>query len=223
MTGFDGHPLQARIKGLLDPVAGSLLLLAASPVLAAVAAWILLESGRPVLFVHPRAGKDGVPFRMFKFRTMVPDAVEVGRKLRLSEDPFGLVAQDPRITRGGRFLRRTGLDELPQLLNVVRGDMSLVGPRPDLVEQAANYTDEDRRRLLVRPGITGWSQVHGREDMTWPERFRLDAWYLEHWSLALDFRILVRTVGQVFRPEPVPVVDALNIERAQARERERRA
>jgi sugar transferase EpsL len=221
-TGFERHPVQARLKAVLDRVAGAMLLALAAPVLGGIALWILLESGRPVLFVHPRAGKDGVPFRMFKFRTMVPNAVEVGRKLRLSEDPFGLVPRDPRITRGGRFLRRTGLDELPQLLNVVRGEMSVVGPRPDLVEQAANYTDEDRRRLLVRPGITGWSQVHGREDMTWPERFRLDAWYLEHWSLVLDLRILVRTVGQLFRPEPVPVVDTLNIERARAHERQRR-
>jgi sugar transferase EpsL len=221
-TGFDRHPVQAWVKAGLDRIAGALLLALAAPVLGGIALWILLESGRPVLFVHPRAGKDGVPFRMFKFRTMVPNAVELGRELRLSEDPFGLVPRDPRITRGGRFLRRTGLDELPQLLNVVRGEMSLVGPRPDLVEQAANYTDEDRRRLLVKPGITGWSQVHGREDMTWPERFRLDAWYLEHWSLALDLRILVRTVGQLFRPEPVPVVDRLNIERARAHEREGR-
>ncbi|MDQ4018818.1 MAG: sugar transferase, partial [Actinomycetota bacterium] len=165
-TGFDRHPVQAWVKAGLDRVAGALLLALAAPALGGIALWILVESGRPVLFVHPRAGKDGVPFRMFKFRTMVPNAVELGRKLRLSEDPFGLVPRDPRITRGGRFLRRTGLDELPQLLNVVRGEMSVVGPRPDLVEQAANYTDEDRRRLLVKPGITGWSQVHGREDMT---------------------------------------------------------
>ena len=224
-SGFDRHPVQARAKAVLDRVAGAVLLVIAAPVYGGIALWTLLESGRPVLFVHPRAGKDGVPFRMFKFRTMVPNAVELGRELRLSEDPFGLVPRDPRIMRGGRFLRRTGLDELPQLLNVVRGEMSLVGPRPDLLEQAANYTEEDRRRLLVKPGITGWSQVHGREDMTWPERFRFDAWYLEHWSLMLDLKILFHTVGQLFRPDPVPVVDTLNVERARARaaERERSA
>jgi lipopolysaccharide/colanic/teichoic acid biosynthesis glycosyltransferase len=216
VTGFDRHPWQARTKRVLDPVLAALLALVLSPVLAGIALWILVDSGRPVLFVRPRAGRGGTSFRMLKFRSMVPDALEVGRTLALSEDPFGLVPDDPRFTRGGRFLRRTGLDELPQLFNVLRGDMSIVGPRPDLVEQAAHYTPEDRRRLLVRPGITGWSQVHGREDMTWPERFQLDAWYLDHWSLWLDARIVVRTVGQLFRPHPVPVVDTLNIERAKA-------
>jgi len=217
VTGFERHPWQGRLKAVLDPVLAALLALLLSPVMLAVAVWILVDSGRPILFVRPRAGRDGKPFRMLKFRSMVPDALEVGRRLALSDDPFGLVQDDPRFTRGGRFLRRTGLDELPQLFNVLRGDMSLVGPRPDLVEQAAHYTPQDRRRLLVRPGITGWSQVHGREDMTWPERFRLDDWYLDHWTLGVDVRILVRTVGQFFRPHPVPVVDTLNIERGKAK------
>jgi lipopolysaccharide/colanic/teichoic acid biosynthesis glycosyltransferase len=220
VTGFARHPVQARVKDALDLAVGAVLLFLLGPVLLGVAVWILAESGRPVLFVRPRAGRNGKPFSMFKFRTMIPDAIEVGRSLRLSEDPFGLVRDDPRVTRSGRFLRRTGLDELPQLLNVLRREMSLVGPRPDLVEQAANYSEEDAHRLSVRPGITGWSQIHGREDMTWPERFRFDAWYLEHWSLYLDAKIVVRTFAQLFRPEPVPVVDALNIERArQAREK----
>jgi lipopolysaccharide/colanic/teichoic acid biosynthesis glycosyltransferase len=220
VTGFARHPVQARVKDALDLAVGGVLLVLLGPVLLGVAVWILAESGRPVLFVRPRAGRNGKPFSMFKFRTMIPDAIEVGRSLRLSEDPFGLVQDDPRVTRSGRFLRRTGLDELPQLLNVLRREMSLVGPRPDLVEQAANYSEEDARRLSVRPGITGWSQIHGREDMTWPERFRFDAWYLEHWSLWLDVKIVVRTFAQLFRPEPVPVVDTLNIERArQAREK----
>jgi lipopolysaccharide/colanic/teichoic acid biosynthesis glycosyltransferase len=221
VNGFERHPAQARAKAVLDPLlaAGGLVVL--SPLLAGVALAVLLESGRPVLFVRPRAGKDGHPFPMFKFRTLVQDAPERAREL--TDDPFGLVPNDPRITRIGRFLRRTSLDELPQLLNVVRGEMSLVGPRPDLVEQAANYRGDEARRLCVRPGLTGWSQIHGREDMTWPERFRHDAWYLEHWSLALDARILLRTVGQLFRPEPTPVVDTLNIERARrARSREER-
>ncbi|MBD0290276.1 MAG: sugar transferase [Thermoleophilia bacterium] len=209
--------MQARAKGALDRVGAALLLVAGAPALGAVALWVLVESGRPVFFVRPRAGKDGVPFAMLKLRSMLPNAVEVAREHGL-EDPFGLVANDPRVTRSGRFLRRTGLDELPQLVNVLRGEMSLVGPRPDLVEQAANYSEEDARRLCVKPGITGWSQIHGREDMTWPERFRYDAWYLEHWSLALDLRILVRTVGQLFRSEPVPVEDRLNVERARRRQ-----
>jgi lipopolysaccharide/colanic/teichoic acid biosynthesis glycosyltransferase len=212
VTGFERHPVQARVKDVLDPLlaAGGLVVL--SPLIGAVALAVAAESGRPVLFVRPRAGKDGKPFPMFKFRTMVQDADKRARDL--TADPFGLVPNDPRITRVGRFLRRTGLDEMPQLLNVVRGEMSLVGPRPDLVEQAANYRGDEAKRLSVKPGLTGWSQIHGREDMSWPERFRHDAWYLENWSLALDAKILVRTVGQLFRPEPTPVVDTLNIERA---------
>jgi lipopolysaccharide/colanic/teichoic acid biosynthesis glycosyltransferase len=217
VTGFERHPRQARVKAVADPVVAGALLVALAPVLGGLALWVLLESGRPVFFVRPRAGKDGVPFLMLKFRSMVPNAVEVAREHGL-EDPFGLVADDPRMTRSGRFLRRTGLDELPQLVNVLRGEMSIVGPRPDLVEQAARYSVEDARRLAVRPGITGWSQIHGREDMTWPERFRYDRWYLEHWSLSLDLRIVVRTFGQLFRGEPVPVEDTLNIERARRRE-----
>jgi len=214
VTGVERHPAQRAAKAVLEPLVAAVLLLVLSPVLALVALWTLLDAGRPVLFVSPRAGRGGVPFPMLKFRTMIPDAVEAGQRLGLTPDPHGLVPEDPRITRSGRFLRRTGLDEIPQLVNVLRGEMSLVGPRPDLVEQAKHYGEEDARRLAVRPGITGWSQVHGREDQTWPERFAHDAWYLEHWSLALDLRILLRTVGQLFRPEPVPVVDALSVERA---------
>lgn len=208
------HPWQARVKAVLDPVFAALLLVLLSPLLAGIALWVLAESGRPVLFVRPRAGRQGKPFPMLKFRSMVPDAVDAGKRLGLTEDPFGLVEDDPRITRSGRFLRRTGLDEIPQLVNVVRLQMSLVGPRPDLVEQAAHYTEEEARRLSVRPGLTGWSQIHGREDMDWPARFRYDAWYLDHWSLWLDLKILVRTIGQLFRSEPTPVEDAHNIERA---------
>jgi lipopolysaccharide/colanic/teichoic acid biosynthesis glycosyltransferase len=218
--GFARHPLQARVKPVIDLVFGAGLLVLTAPLLLVTGVWILLESGRPVFFVHPRAGKGGVPFSMFKFRSLIPDALEANKRLSLSNDPFGLVKNDPRFTRSGRFLRRTGIDELPQLLNVLRGEMSIVGPRPDLVDQAAHYTEEEARRLSVRPGITGWSQIHGREDMTWPERFRYDAWYLEHWSLWLDLKIFVRTFAQFFRPEPVPVEDTMNIERAQrAREK----
>jgi lipopolysaccharide/colanic/teichoic acid biosynthesis glycosyltransferase len=148
---------------------------------------------------------------------MVPDAIEVGRRLGLGEDPYGIVPDDPRITRSGRFLRRTSLDELPQLWNVLRGEMSIVGPRPDLVEQAANYAPEDRRRLALRPGITGWSQIQGRDEITWPERFEHDAWYVENRSLRLDAKILWATVRQLRRPDPAPVEDRMNIERGRAR------
>jgi lipopolysaccharide/colanic/teichoic acid biosynthesis glycosyltransferase len=127
------------------------------------------------------------------------------------------VKGDPRVTRVGRWLRRSGLDELPQLVHVVTGKMSLVGPRADLVEQAAAYEPRERRRLSVLPGITGWAQIHGRDSLTWPERFDLDLWYLDHWSLWLDAKILVRTLREPFRAEPEPVEDRLNIERAKKR------
>ncbi len=201
------------VKHAADRLLALGFLLASSPALAAIAAWILVDDGRPVLLRQRRAGLGARPFQMFKFRTMVPDAIERGRALGM-EDPYGVLKDDPRITRSGRFLRRSGLDELPQLLNVLRGEMSLVGPRPDLVEQVAHYTESDRRRLAVRPGITGWSQIHGREEMAWPERIAQDIWYVEHWSLALDLKILLRTFGQLLREEPEPVVDTMNIERA---------
>ncbi len=153
---------------------------------------------------------------MVKFRTMVPDAISLGRELGLSKDPFGLVKDDPRITRSGRWLRRSSLDELPQLANVLLGQMSLVGPRADLVEQAANYAGEEARRLTVLPGITGWAQVHGRDSVPWQDRFAMDLWYIDHWSLWLDAKIVFMTFGELFRAEPEPVEDELNIERARA-------
>ena len=205
------------IKAVLDGVGAAVALLLLSPVFAAIVLWIWLDDGRPALIAQERAGRDGKPFRMLKFRTMVVDAVEAGKRLGL-EDPWGLLPDDPRITRSGRFLRRTSLDELPQLINVLKGEMSLVGPRPDLVEQVANYSDRDRRRLAVRPGITGWSQVQGREEIGWPERFEQDAWYIEHWSLRLDARIVLATFTQLLRSGEAPVEDTMNIERARARE-----
>ena len=205
------------IKAVLDRFGAALALLLLSPVFAAIVVWIWLDDGRPALIAQERAGRVGKPFRMLKFRTMVVDAVEAGKRLGLA-DPWGLLPDDPRITRSGRFLRRTSLDELPQLINVLKGEMSLVGPRPDLVEQVANYSTRDRRRLAVRPGITGWSQVQGREEIGWPERFEQDAWYIEHWSLRLDAKILLATFAQLFRSDEAPVEDTMNIERARARE-----
>jgi lipopolysaccharide/colanic/teichoic acid biosynthesis glycosyltransferase len=205
------------VKAVLDRVGAAVALLLLSPVFAAIVVWIWVDDGRPALIAQERAGKDGKPFRMLKFRTMVVDAIEAGKRLGL-EDPWGLLPDDPRITRSGRFLRRTSLDELPQLLNVLKGEMSLVGPRPDLVDQVANYSERDRRRLAVPPGITGWSQVQGREEIGWPERFEQDAWYIEHWSLRLDAKIVIATVAQLFRSGEAPVEDTMNIERARARE-----
>jgi lipopolysaccharide/colanic/teichoic acid biosynthesis glycosyltransferase len=206
-----------RLKHALDRVLAVIALILFSPVFAFVALWILFETGRPVLFAHPRAGKNGRKFRMYKFRTMVRDAIAIGQAQKLSEDPYGHLPDDPRITRSGRMLRRTSLDELPQLVNVVRGEMSIVGPRADIVEQVANYTEADRRRLAVKPGITGWAQVNGRDSIPWPQRFELDAWYIENWSLKLDAKIVWLTVRQLFGDRPEPIVDEMNIERAKAR------
>lgn len=209
-------PLQLGVKWVADRVLGVVGLVLLSPVLAAIWLWVRIDAGKPVFLTQLRAGKDGVPFPLYKIRSMVPNAVEVGQQLGLSEDPFGVVPGDPRITRSGRVLRRTGLDELPQLVNIALGQMSVVGPRPDLVEQAAHYSESDRRRLSVRPGLTGWSQTHGREEIGWPERIRQDLWYVDHWSLWLDAKIVVLTFAQLFRPEPEPVEDEMNIERARA-------
>jgi lipopolysaccharide/colanic/teichoic acid biosynthesis glycosyltransferase len=205
------------VKWVADRVAAAVLLVLLSPLLAGIAIWILVDGGRPALLRQERVGKNGRRFTMLKLRTMVPNALELAHEL--TDDPYGVVPDDPRITRPGRFLRRTSLDELPQLWNVLVGQMSLVGPRPDLVAQAANYSDHDRGRLAVEPGITGWSQVNGREEITWPERIEQDLWYIEHWSLLLDAKILVRTFTQIGRDEERPVEDAMNIERARAREK----
>ena len=205
------------VKRIADRVVAALLLILLSPLLVAIALWILLDGGRPVILAQERAGKDGRTFRVLKYRTMVQNALELATQL--TEDPFGVVENDPRVTRPGRFLRRTGLDELPQLWNVLHGEMSLVGPRPDLVEQAANYTEHDRRRLAVEPGITGWSQVNGREAIGWPERIEQDIWYIDNWSLGLDLKILLRTFTELGRSGEQPVEDTMNIERARAREK----
>jgi len=207
--------VRRAVKAVADRLVAAVLLLLLSPLLLAITLWIWLDDGRPAVLAQERAGKDGVPFRMLKYRTMVRDALEVGRRLGL-EDPWGLLPDDPRITRSGHFLRRTSLDELPQLWNVLRGQMRLIGPRPDVVEQVANYRPAERRRLDVLPGITGLAQVEGRDEIPWEERFELDAYYVDHWSLRLDARILVRTFTELGRPEPKPVEDRLNAERAKA-------
>ena len=169
----------------------SLGLLVASPVLAAAAAAILLEDGGPVLYRQRRVGFRGADFELLKLRTMVVGAERQGAG-------YAVDSGDPRITAVGRFLRRTSIDELPQLWNVVRGDMSLVGPRPTLRYQVERYTERQRRRLDVRPGLTGWAQVHGRAALPWDERIELDVWYVEHRSGWLDLKILARTPRALF-------------------------
>jgi lipopolysaccharide/colanic/teichoic acid biosynthesis glycosyltransferase len=167
-------------------VAGALLLLA-SPLLVLSALAIRLESRGPALYRQRRVGQDGEPFELWKLRTMVPGAEAMGAGIYVLEG-------DARITRVGRVLRRFSLDELPNLINVLRGEMALVGPRPTIQEQVDRYTDRQRRRLEVKPGITGWAQVNGRLTLPWPERIELDVWYVENRSLRLDLRILAKTV-----------------------------
>jgi lipopolysaccharide/colanic/teichoic acid biosynthesis glycosyltransferase len=203
------------IWNALNRLTALLMLLLLAPVILAVAAWIRIADGKGVFFVQDRAGKDGVPFRMLKFRSMVHNSVALSAQLGI-DDPFGLVENDPRITRCGRFLRRTSLDELPQLINVLRGQMNLVGPRPDVLPQVAHYSPEDARRLEVKPGITGWAQVNGRDDIDWAQRFVLDRWYVDNWSPALDLKILLRTAISLNRDEPPVHVDQINIARQQS-------
>ncbi|MGD9991024.1 sugar transferase [Pseudonocardia sp.] len=203
-------------RDVVDRAVAIALLAVLAPLLAVLVLAVLVTSGRPVFFIQNRVGRDGVVFRMFKFRTMVNDAVRLGQTMKLTDDPFGIVDNDPRITRVGRLLRRTSLDELPQLINVARGDMRLVGPRPDVPEQAVNYTAADARRLEVKPGITGWAQVNGRDDLPWPERFKLDAWYVDNQSIGLDARIVWMTFAQIGRDEPVMIEDDHNIDRLRA-------
>jgi lipopolysaccharide/colanic/teichoic acid biosynthesis glycosyltransferase len=174
------------LNRVLDAAAAALGLALSSPVLAAAALAIKLEDRGPVLYRQRRVGLNGEEFELVKLRTMVVGAEREGSGYAVNEG-------DPRITRVGRTLRRLSIDEVPQLWNVVRGDMSVVGPRPTLAYQVERYTPRQRRRLEVKPGITGWAQVNGRTSLPWPERIELDVWYVEHRSLRLDLRILGRT------------------------------
>ena len=170
----------------LDVLISAALLVLTSPLLAIAALAIRLESRGPVFYRQLRVGRDGELFELSKLRTMVPGAESMGAGLYVLEG-------DPRITRTGRLLRRFSLDELPNLINVLKGDMATVGPRPTVQEQVDRYTDRQRRRLEVKPGITGWAQINGRTSLPWPERIELDVWYVENRSLRLDLRILMKT------------------------------
>jgi lipopolysaccharide/colanic/teichoic acid biosynthesis glycosyltransferase len=180
----------SAVKRLVDlalALAGAIL---TAPVVALLALAVKLDSPGHPLYTQTRAGKDGRPFSIYKLRTMVTGAEFTGAGLAIGEG-------DDRITRSGRFLRRYSLDELPNLWNVVRGEMSIVGPRPTLPSQVEQYTDRQRGRLAVKPGITGWAQINGRASLPWAERIELDIWYVEHRSLALDLRILAKTLAMV--------------------------
>jgi exopolysaccharide biosynthesis polyprenyl glycosylphosphotransferase len=190
------------IKGAFDRVLGISALLLMAPVFIAAAIVIRLADGGPALFRQTRVGRDGRAFTVYKFRTMVLDAEERKVNLAASNEQDGVlfkIRNDPRITTVGSWLRRWSVDELPQLINVVRGDMSLVGPRPALPDEAARYGDYVRRRLVVKPGMTGLWQVNGRSDLSWEESVRLDLRYVENWSLILDLQILWKTCSAVLR------------------------
>ncbi|MEG4282803.1 sugar transferase [Microcoleus sp. A006_D1] len=175
------------VKWVLDRLVAAIALLIFFPLLLIVTIAIYIRMGAPVVFTQPRPGKDGSVFNFYKFRTMTSDRDTEGN----------LLPDDKRLTAIGQFLRRTSLDELPQLWNVLKGDISLVGPRPLLVRYLERYSPEQARRHDVMPGITGWAQINGRNAISWPEKFKLDVWYVDNWSLWLDLKILFLTVGKV--------------------------
>ena len=185
-----GVPISKRIFDLLLTVPGMVII---SPLLAALALSVWRAHGSPVLFKQKRPGYRGQPFMNYKFRTMTEKRDAQGNLLPDAE----------RLTRLGRLLRSTSLDELPELFNVLRGEMSLVGPRPLLMQYLERYTPEQARRHNVMPGMTGWAQINGRNALTWEEKFRLDVWYVDHWSLWLDIKILIQTFWKAIRREGI--------------------
>ncbi len=181
------------LKRIFDLVSGGLALVLLAPVMLVIAVAVRFSLGSPVIFSQQRPGKHGKIFRMYKFRTMSTAKDDAGNPL----------PDEQRLTRLGRMLRSTSLDELPELFNVMQGSMSLVGPRPLLVEYLPMYSDEEARRHDVKPGITGWAQVNGRNSLSWEEKFALDVWYVDHHSLWLDVRILFLTVWTVLKRDGV--------------------
>lgn len=186
--------VQMVLKRLIDMAGSTIGLLLASPVLLAIALAIRLTSPGPALFIQERIGKDGKPFRMYKFRSMAQgsETRTLGRYITKDEE---------YITTVGRFIRRWALDELPQLINVLKGDMSVVGPRPTLSYQVEKYDGFQRERLAAKPGITGWAQVNGRNLLSWPERIEMDVWYVENWTLILDIKIMLMTIPALLKKE----------------------
>ena len=189
------NKISRLIKSVLDRVIAAIALLMFSPLMLIVAIAIYFRMGSPLIFSQPRPGKDNRVFRFYKFRTMTDERDADGN----------LLDDEQRLTAFGEFLRESSLDELPQLWNVVKGDMSLVGPRPLLVQSLERYTPEQARRHEVKPGITGWAQVNGRRllDGDWEKKFKLDVWYVDNWSLLLDLKIILMTVVKVLRKEEI--------------------
>lgn len=203
VAGRDRSRVESLTKEVIERSLAFVALLVLAPVLAAIALAIKASSSGPALFRQTRVGRDGAEFTLLKFRTMVANADEMRAQLShlniCDGGPLFKIQRDPRVTRLGALLRRTSLDELPQLLNVLFGRMALVGPRPPLPGEVSRYTDDVRRRLLVKPGLTGLWQVSGRSDLSWEESVRLDLRYVENWSLSLDLRILFRTCSAVVK------------------------
>ena len=178
------------LKRLFDFLASLTGLVILIPIFLIIAAAIKIDSQGPVFYRQERVGRGGRLFHICKFRTRVLNAEKKGAGVFVEKD-------DPRITRVGKILRHLSLDELPQLINILTGNMSLVGPRPTLAYQVEKYSQKQKQRLTVKPGVTGWAQVHGRSALTWPERIELDLWYIDNWSLLLDIKILLKTLGVV--------------------------
>lgn len=179
------------LKRCFDAIIASAALILLSPLFLAVAVLIKLDSPGPVFFKYERIGKNGKPFYPYKFRTMVKGAINKGLGYTVSKD-------DERITRIGNFLRKWAVDEFPQLINVFMGQMSIVGPRPTLRYQVEKYTDFQKKRLNVLPGLAGWALIHGRNSLSWEERIKYDVWYAENWSLWLDIKIILKTIYLIF-------------------------
>jgi exopolysaccharide biosynthesis polyprenyl glycosylphosphotransferase len=197
---FRGH--RRLIKGILDRAAAAVLLFAGAPLLLAVVVAIRVTTPGPAVYRHRRIGKRGRPFDLLKFRSMVVGADQKIDELRVANEGNAVqfkLRRDPRVTPMGRFLRKSSLDELPQLINVLKGEMSFVGPRPHVDKEVEQYGPDMHRRLLVKPGITGLWQVSGRSDLSWEEAVELDIRYVENWSLGLDLAILLRTIRVVLR------------------------
>lgn len=196
-------------KRVFDVVSSALGVAVLFPVLLGIAALIRIVMGRPVLFRQVRPGLHGRPFALCKFRTMQD----------MRDKNGNLLPDEQRLPRVGQFLRSTSLDELPELFNVLKGNMSLVGPRPLLMEYLDRYTPEQARRHEVKPGITGWAQVNGRNSLSWEDKFRLDVWYVDHWSLWLDFRILWITMIKVFKREGISAAESATMPEFRPRSR----
>lgn len=180
----------------MDSILSLILLIILSPLLIITAILIKVDSRGPIIFKQPRIGKEGSIFKVWKFRTMIDNAEKMGGGLTTAE-------RDPRITRLGNFLRKISIDEIPQLLNILKGDMSFIGPRPAPVIHLEKYSDYDRIRLRVSPGITGWAQVNGRNKLTWPERIEKDVWYVKNISFILDIKIIFKTIKVVLLSEGI--------------------